>query len=302
MSSLIYSVRDDGTGQAHWPGNDRRQVNLAVGLVILAIGPGVFLADRLVGTVAWRAFLAEALSLCLYAAMSVWYALRRWPETARRMAFLVYVIGLSIMGVVDVVTKRGLSESLVDSTRADDPILLAGVLMLLFLPLIGWVVWRHPVEMGRIGIGRVYPRSRLALFVLVGLGVGLLVSAHFWLTAKIAGMDFEAKPWPYLAWQFFYEVGPQSLTEELFLRGVVFNELFFVRTWNFWAAALAASSLELLSLLVKQDYSVSALVIAGAVFYTLVSSIASAGLFRWSRSVVPGYVNNVVFGVLSAFR
>ena len=66
---------------------------------------------------------------------------------------------------------------------------------------------------------------RMALFILVGLGVGLLVSAHFWLTARIAGIDFEAKPWPYLAWQFFYELGPQSLTEELFLRGVVFNEL-----------------------------------------------------------------------------
>ena len=302
MSTLIYSMRDDGTGQTNWPGSDRRQVNLVIGLVVLGIGPGVFLVDRLVGTVAWRAFLAEALSLCLYAAMAVWYALRRQPRTARRMAFLVYVIGLSIMGLVDVVTKRGLSKSLVESTRADESILLAGVLMLLFLPLIGWVVWRYPVEMGRIGLGRVHPRSRLMFFVLVGLGVGLLVSAHFWLTVKIAGLDFEAKPWPYLAWQFFYEVGPQSLTEELFLRGVVFNELYFVRTWNFWAAALAASSLELLSLLVKQNYSVSALVIAGAVFYTLVSSIASAGLFRWSHSVVPGYVNNVVFGVLSAFR
>jgi cbb3-type cytochrome oxidase subunit 3 len=302
MSTLIYSVREDETGQSDWSGNDRRQVNLVIGFVVLAIGPGVFLVDRLIGTVAWRAFFAEALSLCLYAALAVWYALRRQPRTARQVAIVVYVIGLFIMGLVDILTKRGLGESLVDSARAKDPILLAGVLMLLFLPLIGWVVWRYPVEMGRIGLGRGYSRSRLALFVLVGLGVGLLVSAHFWLTARIAGIDFEAKPWPYLAWQFFYEVGPQSLTEELFLRGVVFNELYFVRTWNFWAAALAASSLELLSLLVKQNYSVSALVVAGAVFYTLVSSLVSAGLFRWSHSAIPGYANNVVFGVLTAFR
>ena len=55
-------------------------------------------------------------------------------------------------------------------------------------------------------------------------------------------------------------------------------------------------------LLAKQDYSVSVLVVAGAVFYTVVSSIASAGLFRWSHSAIPGYANNVIFGVLSAFR
>jgi NhaP-type Na+/H+ or K+/H+ antiporter len=65
---------------------------------------------------------------------------------------------------------------------------------------------------------------------------------------------------------------------------------------------LAASGLELLSLLVKQDYSADLMIIVGVIFYTVVSGVASAWLFRWSRSVLPGYVNNVVFGVVSMFR
>jgi hypothetical protein len=153
-----------------------------------------------------------------------------------------------------------------------------------------------------IGLGPIYPRGRLARYVVVGMAVGLLIGLHFWLTTRVVGMDLKVKPLPYMGWQFFYEVGPQSLTEELFMRGVVFNEFYFGRGWNFWGAALLASGMELLSLLVKQDYSADALIIGGVVFYTIVSSVASAGLFRWSRSVIPGYVNNVTFGVITMFR
>jgi hypothetical protein len=310
-------------------------VRLVIILVAVAIGPGVFLADRLAGTVAWRSFLAEACSLCLYAAVAVWYGLRpsapsghsgrvqgvHLPRSvssfegdaemqasdkdrhvgAWRAALIIYVVGLIIMGVVDFTTKRGLDELLVDSPRASDPILWAGVLMVAFVSLLGWVGWRFP-EMRRIGLSLVCSFSRAGEYILAGLSVGLLIGLHFWLTTKAAGMLLDVKPVPYMAWQFFYEVGPQSLTEEFFMRGVVFNELYFERSWNFWTAALAASSLELLSLLVKQDYSADLMIIVGVIFYTVVSGVASAWLFRWSRSVLPGYVNNVVFGVVSMFR
>jgi hypothetical protein len=299
---LIYSVREDWAQQVAHSERDRRRVRLAILLVAVAIGPGVLLVERLVGSVAWRSFLAEALSLCLYAAVAVWYGLRFHPRQVWRVALWVYVLGLAIMGVVDYGTKRGLGVLLVDSPRADDPILWAGALMLLFLPLLGWVVWRYPGEMARLGFGLVRPFSRLAGLILAGLGVGLLVGFHFWLTTKTAGMELGVKPWPYVGWQLFYEIGPQSLTEEMFMRGVVFNELYFGREWNFWMAALAASGLELTSLLVKQDYSTDLVIVVGVIFYTVVSGVVSAGLFRWSRSMVPGYVNNVVFGFVSLFR
>jgi hypothetical protein len=270
-------------------------------LVAVAIGPGVFVVNRLAGTVAWGSFLTEALSLCLYAAVAVWYGMRYRPRIAWRVALTVFLAGVVIMGAVDFITKRGLSTLLVDSPRAGDSILWAGVLMVFFIPLLGWIAWRYP-EMRRVGLDFVHPPSRLGWYALVGLGVGLLIGLHFWLTARAAGLELDFDPWPYMAWQLFYEVGPESLTEELFMRGVVFNEFYFGREWNFWAAALAASSLELLSLLVKQDYSSNLLLIVGAVFYTVGSGVASAGLFRWSHSVLPGYVSNVTFGVVSMFR
>jgi hypothetical protein len=299
---LIYSVREDWEQRIAHSDQDRRRVRWAILLVAVAIGPGVFLVDRLVGSVAWRAFLAEALSLSLYAAVAVWYGLRFHPKQRWRVALLVYGIGLAIMGVVDYRTKRGLDVLLVDSPRAEEPLLWAGALMLLYLPLLGWVRWRYPGAMERLGFSLVRPLSRMGMFILAGLGAGLLIGFHFWLTTKTAGMDLGVKPWPYMGWQLFYELGPQSLTEELFMRGVIFNELYFGRDWNFWTAALAASGLELLSLLVKQDYSTDLIIIVGVIFYTVVSGVVSAGLFRWSRSVVPGYVNNVVFGLVSLLR
>ena len=336
VSTLLYSVQKDWSEQTARIEQDWRRVRLVIILVAVAIGPGVFLADRLGRTVAWRSFLAEACSLCLYAAVAVWYGLRPSaprghsgrvegvhlprnihvssegstgvqagdkdrPVSAWRVALVVYLIGLIIMGLVDFITKRGLKELLVDSPRARDPILWAGVLMVAFVPLLGWVAWRFP-RMQRTGLSLLWPLPRVGESILAGLGVGLLIGLHFWLTTKAAGMVLDVKPVPYMAWQFFYEVGPQSLTEEFFMRGVVFNELHFERSWNFWTAALAASSLEILSLLVKQDYSADLIIIVGVVFYTVVSGVASAWLFRWSRNVLPGYVNNVFFGVVSMFR
>jgi hypothetical protein len=303
VSTLIYSVQTDEIKQQSLVEQDRRQVYGAIILVAIAIGPGVFLVENLIGTVAWRSFLAEALSLCLYAAVAVWYGLRHRPKVAWRVALAVYVIGLGIMGLVDYLAKQGQSVLLVDSTLTGESILFwIGSLMVCFVPLLGWVVWRYPREMRQVGLYFGLSRSRLLRYIGGGLGIGFLVCLHFWLTTRAIGMEMDVKPWPYMAWQFFYEIGPQSLPEELFMRGVVFNELYFGRSWNFWIAALATSGLELLSLLVKQDYSTDVIMIVGVIFYTVVSSVASAGLFRWSRNVIPGYVNNVFFGVVSMFR
>jgi hypothetical protein len=297
VSTLIYSVREWGDEQISPVVRDRRQIYGAIVLVTLAIGPGVWLVERLVDTVAWRSFLSEALSLCLYGAVAVWYGLRHRPQTAWRAALTVYLLGLGIMGLVDLLTKSGQDTLLVQSSQAKDSILWVGVLMLGFIPLLGWMARHYPAEMPRVGLNR----FRLPLHVAVGLVAGALICIHFCLAASQAGMKLAAKPWPYMVWQLCYELGPQSLPEELFMRGVVFNQLYFGQNWNFWIAALVASSLELLSLLVKQN-GPDMTVLAGLVFYTVVSSLASAGLFRWSRNVAPGYVNNVLFGIVSMFR
>lgn len=304
VSTLIYSVRQDRSGQPAPVASDRRRVYSAIILVAVASGPGVLLVNRL-DSIAWRSFLAPALSWCLYAAVAVWYGLRALASaghtrararTMWREVLVVYGVGLFIMAVVDLVAQRGLSQPLVDSPRAGEPVLSVGVLMLLFVPLLAWVGWRYPAEMRRRGLSLIHPLPQLGQYVLIGLGVGLLIGFHFWLTAKTVGLALHVKPWPYMAWQFFYEAGPRSLSGELFIRGVVFNELHFGRDWNFWPAALAASGLELLPLLARPDYGTDQLAVVGVIFYTVVSGVAGAALFRWSRSVVPGYVNNVTLG------
>jgi hypothetical protein len=302
VSTLIYSVRDVDKAPDTPSGRERGKIDWIIFLVVIAVGPGVFLVNRLIDTVAWRSFLTEGLSLCLYAAVAVWYAMRRQPKRAWRLALAVYIAGLLIMGLVHIAAKRGLSVPLVESERASEPRLLIGVLMLLFLPLLGSVARWYPIEMSRIGFSFPNSQRRLFLFISAGLGVGVLIGLHFWLTARVAGMNLEVKPWPYMAWQVFYELGPESLTEELFMRGVIFNELFFGREWGFLSAALATSSLELLSALARQDYALDFLVVVGVVFYTIVGGVASAGLFRWSRSVIPGYANKFVLGMITVLR
>jgi hypothetical protein len=303
VSTLIYSVREDWSNETARFEEDRRRVDRAILFVAFAAGPGVFFVDRVVDSVAWRSFVSEALSLCLYGAIAVWYSLRRRPGTQkRRITLLVYLVSLAVMATVDLITKQGLTGPLVDSPRANEPILWAGALMLVFVPALAWLAWRYPVDMSRIGFSLRLSRQILMRFALAGLGMGLLIGLHFWLTIRSAGLSLSLKPWPYMAWQVFYELGPQSLTEELFMRGVVFNELYFTRNWGFWTAALAAASLELFSLLAKQNYGTNALLFVGMMFYTIVRSVASAGLFRWSRSIVPGYVTNVTFGIISMFR
>jgi hypothetical protein len=261
----------------------------------------VGLADRLAGSVAWRSFISEAFSLCLYAAVTVWYALRDRPRVAWRTALLVYLAGLALMAVTDLITKRGAGgENFLESSNSSDSIAFVGVLMGLFIPLIFWIAGRYPDEMRRIGLS--FTRTRLRLHLLVGAAVGLLIGGHLLVAAYLAGMELGFKPAPFMVWQTFYELGPQSLPEEMFMRGVIFNELFFCRQWNFWLAAFAASAIGVLSVLVKRDIAADLMVSVGAIFYLVVSGVVSAALFRWSRNLVPGYASNVVFGVVATLR
>ncbi len=299
MSTLTYFVQQDWDQRTAQKRRDQRRVTAVIFGVALATTVGVGLADRLAGSVAWRSFISEAFSLCLYAAGAVWYALRDRPRVAWRTGLLVYLAGLLLMGVTDVITKRGAGgQNFLESSKSGDLVAFAGVLMGLYLPLIVWVAGRYPDEMRRIGLFF----SRLKLRLLVGAATGLLIGAHLLVAAYLAGMELGLKPAPFMVWQTFYELGPQSLPEEMFMRGVIFNELFFCRRWNFWLAAFAASAIGVLSVLVKQDMAADLMTSVGAIFYLVVSGVVSAALFRWSRNLAPGYASNVVLDVVATLR
>ena len=299
MSTLIYTVREDDAEEIARLERDRRRLAWAILVVAVTSGLGVYLAEHLADSPAWRSFLVDALSLCVYAAVAVWYALRHRPRIAWRSAGAIYAAGLLVMGTVNLMTKGGLGTQLGQRPSARTSDLLTGALMLAFIPLLGGLAWRFPIEMRRIGLGVHFEGSHRAPYLLAGLGVGLFIGLHFWFTAGATGITLSAKPWPYTVWQFFYRLGPQALPTELFLRGVVFNELHFGRNWGFWPSSLSACGLGLLSVLAKQDYGADLLIIVSAIFYAVISSILNAGLYRWSRNVLPGYLNNVVFGLFS---
>lgn len=296
MSTLAYFVRDDWEQRTAQMRRDQRQVAALILAVAIATTVGVGLADRLAGSVAWRSFISEAFSSCLYAAAAVWYALRDHPRRAWCLALIVYIAGLTVMALTDLVTKRGVSgATFLESARSGELVTLAGVSMGLFIPIVGWVVRRYPDEMRRIGMGLARLRVRLA----VGAVAGLLIGVHLLVAAYLAGMELSVKPGPFMVWQAFYELGPQSLPEEMFMRGVIFNELFFCRQWNFWPAAFSASAIGVFSILVKQEMTADLVLTVGAIFYLVVGSVVSAALFRWSCSLLPGYANSVVFDLVA---
>ncbi|MCP4539285.1 MAG: hypothetical protein GY832_19285, partial [Chloroflexi bacterium] len=167
MSTLIYSARKQRATQLSLVvRRDRQRVYGAIIMVMMAIGPGVFLVRRLADTVAWRSFGIETLSLCLYVAVAVWYGLRH-RQVAWRAALAVYFIALGIMALVGL-ARQGLSAPLADSSRADAPILWVGALMACFIILMGWMVRRYPNKMRQVGLYFGHSRSRLLGYIGAG--------------------------------------------------------------------------------------------------------------------------------------
>jgi hypothetical protein len=267
------------------------------GLTILAVAVvsavSVAALDRLPFSVAKASFSAEAVSLCLYGAVAIGYALRRRAE-ALIMTIGVYGAGLAIMAVTDWLTKSGLSVRLADSPRAQSPVLYAGAVMLLYWGVLIWVTRRFPDEVRKIGL----TRERWGAWAVAGLITGLALGTHLLLTVvKAAGMSATLKLCPYTLWSLCYETGIQSITEELFFRGVVFNYLYRVARRNFWLSAIVASLLNVMALIVKAGWNSNLLLSLGTLFYAFAMSMVSAALFSRSRSIVPGFVNNVAFSM-----
>ncbi|RMF36215.1 MAG: hypothetical protein D6759_03870 [Chloroflexi bacterium] len=299
MSALVYTVRDDWVEQTERLRQARRRITGMILLVAVLAIAGVGIVDRIGWPIAITSIVAEAFSLCLYLAAAIWYGLHHRPRQARRWTLFTYATGLGVMIGSDLLTKSGLQELLVQSSRASSPRLLWGGMMLLFWGIVVLAVKRKPDAMRRVGLDFRHWRTQGP----VGATVGLLIGSHLLAVITLSGLGSPSwKPWPYFFWQACYEIGPQSLPEELFLRGVVFNELYFSRGLGFWTSACLTAGLEAATVLVKQNFSADPLVIVGAAFYSLTAAFAASALFRWSRSILPGYASNVVFSLMSVLR
>ena len=298
-STLNIRVRDD------WAIIEQRSTQDARRSLILLISVAVFSAlaiaaiDHFVlSSEAIRSFLVEAASLCLYGAVAVWYALRRRRERWR-IAGLTYVFLLAVMALVDYLSKRGLRDTFVNSGQVANPILYTGLLMGLYpLPFV-WLIHRYPAEARSIGLYITRP----GLWIAAGLLGTAVLTGHFLFTSLMSGaINLRPQPLPYLIWIIFYELTVHSLSEELFFRGLVFDYLINTRRHNLWQGIFISSGLNLLIYLTKGGWVESPILTMGVIFYSFMMSILGAILYQASGSILPGWLGNGLFVILTVFR
>ena len=298
-SSLNIRVRDD------WKTIEQQAARDARRSLILLVAVAAFSAlataavDRFVlSSEALRSFLVEAASLCLYGAAVVWYALRRRGERWR-VAGLTYAFLVTVMALVDYLSKRGLHDTFVGSGQVGNPILYTGLLMGLYpLPFL-WLIRRYPVEARSVGLYLARP----GLWIGAGLFSAAVLSGHFLFTGLMnKAINLHFQPLPYLVWTAFFEFGVQSLSEELFFRGLIFNHLINTRRQSLWLAATISSSVNLMIYVVKGGWVENPILTLGVIFYALMMSILSAVLYQASGSIVPGWISNAAFGLFTVFR
>lgn len=249
------------------------------------------------GSIALSAFVSEAGSICFYFLAPVWFMLwRQKREKALTVALSFYLFNLAVMALVDYLTKSGLRQELHLSPRIYSPVLLWGLLMLLpWLPL-ALLARRYPSGAQRIGLSTVEWREN----VFVGLLAGALLGAHMLLVVTAIGRKLILNPWPYVVWLLGYELGIQSLGEELFFRGFLFNYWHNYKGMGFWSSAFLSGLLNVVVYMVKALWISYAPLTLGAQFYILTMAIMNAALFRLRGSLLTCWVSNALFSLLAS--
>lgn len=156
------------------------------------------------------------------------------------------------------------------------------------------VVRRH-AECARVGLAPPADWRALA----GGAAVGCFLGAHLLLSAsRTFGYPVRLSPLaPYLS-GVLYDAGANVLSAECFFRGTLFNH--WQRRWSFWPAALAVTALSVLRFLVDPALPHTVEMMAGAVFYLALLSLAGCALLWYSGSLLPSLAASFVF--FSAYR
>jgi hypothetical protein len=165
-----------------------------------------------------------------------------------------------------------------------------------YLAPVLWVVWL--TRRGRLvdlGLGaRVSGRALLA-----GAAIGALLGAHLLVSASRtfglhARLDHAAEVLGAVA----YDVGANVLAAECFFRGALFNRA--LGRWSFATAATGSTLAYVVRYLVDPLLPKSAGLVVGAVFYLALLGALNCWLFRWSESLLPGFLGALVF--FAAYR
>ena len=297
MLTDIFFVRENWKAIAQENHKDHRRILSIVALTMLLATAGVSLVLSLQMDKGIESFAAEALSYGLFLAIPVWYAFRRHAD-GRRKAIIVYLLFLIIMLVNDLIIKGGLTGELASSPRADSPLLYFSSSMLLIWLVPLWLVRVYPLQARSIGLNF----ERLGYKVLYGTLGAVILIAHLWVTMLYSGSSLTLKPWPFLLFTCFYEVASQSLSEELFFRGFLFNYLYHVRQQRLRWSVVLVSLLNMSIYIVKFRTSGDLHNLFGPIFYALVMAVLNTVLFRQFGGIIPGLVLNILFSIASILR
>ncbi len=301
MSSLAFLVNEEASKIENII---RRENQLARILITVTIISAIFVVafsewviKRPTGSIGLSAFISEAGSICLYFLAPIWFMLwRQKEEEALKIALLFYSFNLALMALVDYLTKAGLRQELHLSPQVNNPKLLWGLLMLLpWVPLI-ILALRYPSGAQRIGLGTSGWKENIAL----GLLTGALLGAHMLLVVTAMGRKLILNPWPYSLWLLGYELGIQSLGEELFFRGFLFNYWHNYQGRGFWSSAFLTGFFNVLVYMVKSLWVSFAPLTIGAQFYILTMAVVNAALFRWRGSILSCWLSNAVFSLTAS--
>ncbi len=301
MSSLVFIVREETAEIEKILGKEKKWANILILVTLFSaicvVAVSEWAIKKPTGSIALSAFVSEAGSICLYFLAPVWFMLwRQKGERALKIALLFYIFNLLLMASVDYLTKSGLREELHLSQRIYSPRLLWGLFMLLPWVLFALLVKHCPLCAQRVGLGTAGWRENL----LIGLMAGAFLGSHMLLVTTAIGRRLVLNPWPYTAWLLGYELGIQSLGEELFFRGFLFNYLHNYLGKGFWFSAFLGGLFNVSVYMVKALWVSYAPLTLGAQFYILTMAIVNAALFRWRGSVLSCWVSNALFSLLAS--
>jgi hypothetical protein len=170
-----------------------------------------------------------------------------------------------------------------------------GAAAALLLPLgLAALALRHP-ECRRMGLCGPADARALAL----GAAVGGFLGGHLLLSASRT-FDYPVRLDPPSAFLsgVLYDVGANVLSAECFFRGTLFNR--WQRRRGFWPAALGSTALALVRYLLDPALPPALELVAGAVFYLALLSLAGCALLWASGSLLPGAAAALLF--FTAYR
>jgi hypothetical protein len=129
--------------------------------------------------------------------------------------------------------------------------------------------------------------------LLVGGLVGAVLGAHLLVSASRTLGHLPRLEVSTLLSAVAYDVGANALSAEAFFRGALWRRVYYQR--SFLAAVSVSTGAGVVRYLVDPLLPKTLDMAAGAMFYVAVLGVANCWLFRWSGSIVPGYVASVVF-------